>query len=112
MTKIGSKLILWLNAFLPPVLWAGLIFFFSSQEYLPGLSFSGLDFFFKKLAHIFVYAVLYFLLVRGTDLVLTSKADLRFRILLPIGLLVLYAISDELHQSLVPNRYATLRDAQ
>jgi len=92
------------------MVWAGLIFFLSSQQVLPGPNISSLDFIFKKSAHMFVYAVLYLLLSRGVELVVDKKADPRIKIFLPIVLVLFYAISDELHQSLVPNRYATLRD--
>jgi VanZ family protein len=106
----GSKIKLWINAFLPPVAWAGLIFILSSQQVLPGLKVSGFDFFFKKFAHMFVYSVLYILLYRGVDLIADKKSDPKVRIFLPIILVIGYAISDEIHQSFVPNRYATLRD--
>lgn len=110
MAKTGLKITLWLNAFLPPMVWAGLIFFLSAQQALPGPGISSLDFIFKKTAHLFVYAVLYVLLSRGVDLVLDKKTDLRIRFFLPIFLVICYAVSDEIHQSFVPNRYATLRD--
>ena len=110
MAKIGSKITLWLNAFLPPISWASLIFFLSSQQVLPGPGVSSLDFFFKKVAHMFVYAVLYFLLSRGVELVVDKKSDPRIRLFLPMLLVVGYAVSDEVHQYFVPNRYATLRD--
>lgn len=110
MLVIGSKTKLWLNAFLPPILWASLIFFLSSKQNLPGFSVSALDFFFKKLAHMFVYAVLYFLLSRGVDLVVNKKSNSKAKIFLPMVLVLCYALSDEIHQSFIPNRYATLRD--
>lgn len=110
MAKTGSKITLWLNAFLPPMVWAGLIFFLSSQQVLPGPGVSSLDFLFKKMAHMLVYAVLYLLLSRGVDLVVDKKVDPRIRIFLPMFLVICYAISDEIHQFFVPNRYATLRD--
>lgn len=110
MVKTGSKITQWFNAFLPPMVWASLIFFLSSQQVLPGPGVFSLDFFFKKVAHMFVYAVLYLLLSRGVDLVVDKKVDPRIKIFLPMFLVVCYAISDEIHQSFVPNRYATLRD--
>lgn len=104
--KKSKKLI---NAFAPPILWAVLIFIFSSQTALPGFEESALDFIFKKTAHIFVYLVLYLLVKRGTDMVLNKKSE-KLLLYSPILICFLYAFSDELHQSLVPGRYATLRD--
>lgn len=96
-------------AYLPPVMWAGLIFLFSSQAILPGFEQSIYDFILKKLAHIFVYLVLYTLVVRGV----TSTINKKYKntiIFLPILICLIYAVSDEFHQSLVPGRYATFRD--
>lgn len=110
MVKHHKKILLWINAFSPPILWATFIFLLSSQQALPGFTVSALDFFFKKFAHMFVYAILYILLSRGVDLVTNKKTDPRIRLFVPIFLVLCYAISDEIHQSFVPNRYATLRD--
>lgn len=96
-------------AYLPPFLWATLIFFFSSQSVLPGFEESVHNFIFKKLAHISVYLVLY-LLVAHAVISTTSEKQSKVVLVLPIFICLLYAISDELHQSLVPGRYATLRD--
>lgn len=103
-----------LNAYLPPILWAGFIFFLSSQTVLPGLEVNTWDFVFKKSAHMFVYAVLYLLLHRA--LLLTtyksklSKAQSLRLLTLPLIITLAYAISDEIHQAYVPGRYGTLRD--
>lgn len=110
MGKQRKKILVWINAFAPPVVWAGVIFLLSSQQSLPGFEVSVLDFLFKKTAHMFVYAVLYLLLFRGVDLVTDSKSDPRIKLFLPIVLVLCYAVSDEIHQSFIPNRYATLRD--
>lgn len=99
----------WLDAFLPPVLWAILIFFLSNQPTLPGPDIYLWDFLFKKSAHMFVYAVLYLLSYRGIYQV-THAGHPRVRLLLPFIICLLYSVSDELHQSLIPNRQPTLRD--
>lgn len=96
-------------AYLPPIMWAGLIFIFSSQTTLPGFEQSAYDFVLKKLAHIFVYLVLYILVTRGITLTINKKHKNTI-ILLPIFICLIYATSDEFHQSLVPGRYATFRD--
>lgn len=91
--------------YLFPVLWMGVIFFLSSQPVLPGASTFWQDFIFKKLAHISVYAVLYFLWYRA---IRTENA--KVKILIPFILTLAYAISDEIHQSFVLGRTATVRD--
>lgn len=99
----------WLNAFAPPFIWAGVIFAFSAQSSLRGSELSSLDFLTKKLAHMFVYAVLYFLFYRAFHLTLATKSSTKVWIF-PFLICFGYAISDEFHQSFVPGRYASSRD--
>lgn len=82
-----------------------LIYFLSSQSNLPSPHNAGLDFIFKKLAHIFVYAVLYILYYRAINEKRKQKEWL-----LPLVLTIAYAISDEIHQTFVASRTPTLRD--
>jgi VanZ family protein len=96
-------------AFLPSVIWAGVIFVFSSQTALPTFQESFYDFVFKKMAHIFVYLVLYLLVFQAVQQTFSNEHH-KLKLLFPIIICMLYAISDEFHQSLVPGRYATLRD--
>lgn len=91
------------------LIWAGVIFFLSSQEVLPGFTVSLYDFLFKKGAHMFFYAVLYYLLLRATRRHL-PKNNRHFTYLLPLLLTFTYACLDELHQSTVPGRHAASRD--
>jgi len=93
--------------FFPSLLWATFIFVLSAQEMLPGLTLSTADFILKKTGHMFVYAVLYWLIVKGF-----KKSGYKFeRIWLQaLVICVIYAVTDELHQSTVPGRTATLRD--
>jgi VanZ family protein len=83
--------------------WMALIFILSAQSKLPSPDDPWLDFLFKKSAHFAAYAILAFLFWRA----------------LPIGrrvwiwswlLTVLYACSDEIHQSFVENRHPAVRD--
>lgn len=98
-----------LNAYLPPILWAVFIFILSSQSVIAGFQETSHDFLLKKSAHIFVYFVLYMLLKRAVDKTTDAKSKSK-QLYIPILLGVLYAVSDEYHQSLVPGRYATFRD--
>jgi hypothetical protein len=84
----GSTVRVWA----PVVLWAALIFALSSIPDL-GTGLGGWDLFLRKLAHAAEYAVLGALLVRA----ITSPA-----LALTVG--TLYAVSDEIHQALVPGR--------
>lgn len=101
------------SAIFPPLLWAGLIFFLSSQSVLPGLTVSLGDFLLKKTAHIFVYAVLYLLLFRATFLLTDRVNQPRRQLLLawlPLILCLIYAISDEVHQTFTPGRNGSVID--
>jgi len=73
--------------------WMAVIFWFSSQPDLPQAALSWLDLIFKKLAHAAAYGLLWWLWLRATG---------RRRLALAITLL--YAVSDEWHQTFVPGR--------
>ena len=85
------------SAWLPVVAWAAVIFAVSSIPSL-GTGLGVWDLVLRKLAHVTEYAVLGFLLARVVALV-------------PALLLgVLYAVSDELHQTFVAGREGAPRD--
>jgi VanZ family protein len=109
MPRLLKKIQLLIKAYLPLILWALLIFFLSSRQVLPGFEVSLFDFLLKKMAHMFVFAVFYILSLRAVKMSFSSKRTY-LQLFLPIILVILYALTDELHQSFVPNRYATLRD--
>lgn len=88
-------------------IWMSLIFFFSNQPSLPNLDNSLLDLLFKKLAHAFAYAVLMGLWWGA----LKSIRAANWRtLLLAFIFTVLYAISDEWHQTFIPYRNGQLAD--
>jgi VanZ family protein len=113
----------------PVFLWASLIFFFSTERFsssntsqiigplvqwlLPNVPLeyqNAIHFFFRKLAHwteYFVLAVLLFRAFLGENLTAWDRRS----VLWTLGLLLLYAFSDELHQLWVPNRSAHLGDS-
>jgi VanZ family protein len=111
MTVFKTKLTILeiLQAYLPAILWASIIFAFSSQSVLPGLGQTVLDFIFKKSAHVLVYLILYLFLFSATKKTI-SKENRNLVIFLPIFLTLVYAVSDEFHQSLVPGRFSAARD--
>lgn len=83
----------------PVALWAGVIFYLSS---IPDLS-SGLemDFLLRKSAHMTEYAILALLLWRAWAV---DGRPTRRVFLLSFSAALLYAVSDEWHQSFVPGR--------
>lgn len=93
---------------LPPVLWMGAIFYFSSQPHFAIVPENTLDFITFKILHMIEYGFLYFLLFRG--LYKTSVYTLSEMLLLSFIIGCLYAISDEYHQSFIPTREGRLRD--
>ena len=114
-----------LKNWLPVFLWAGLIFYLSAQ---PGLK-SGMpwpyDFILRKGAHITEFAVLFLLLLRafnnysnqpssaplsGASEGLFSLKENKKVLFWAFCLTILYAISDEFHQSFVVQRVASLSD--
>jgi len=87
-----------LRLWAPVVLWAAVIFAFSSVPDL-GTGLGTWDLVLRKLAHAAEFAVLGALLLRATD-----RAGLAF------ALGTLYAVSDELHQVFVPGRMGSPLD--
>lgn len=90
----------------PPLLWMALIFYVSAQPTLPSLSDSLLDSLVKYGAHFFEYAVLALLWYRA---IYSRFPDPK---ILPLAfiIVIVYALSDEFHQSFVPGRSATWQD--
>ena len=91
---------------LPALCWMALIFFLSSLQGSSLSDFGSLDFFVKKGAHVTEYAILYLLLFRAFYTVMASRKALIVSAI--IG--VLYAVSDEYHQTFVPLRDGRVRD--
>jgi VanZ family protein len=110
MIKKTNSLLRLLYFWLPPFIWIALIFYASSQ---PGTSFPDLgaiDFVAKKLAHFLLYAGLYVLLVRAFSTLPWFARTMSRAYLLPMLVAILYAISDEVHQTFVPSRNGSARD--
>ena len=86
-----------LSRYAPPLAVMALIFALSAT---PDLSsgLGALDFVLRKIAHVTIFALLWFTLVRATDW---------RRPVLAAVIAVLYAASDELHQSFVQGRHGT-----
>lgn len=89
-----------LGKWLPVFLWAVVIFAFSSITQIKVSEFFIWDFIAKKTAHVSEYAILFALIFRAT----------KNNYLAAFVLTMLYAVSDEFHQSFVPGRTATFFD--
>ncbi|MDY7040126.1 MAG: VanZ family protein [Chloroflexota bacterium] len=96
-----------LSHWLPPILWMVLIFVVSAQPTLPSPPDPWLDLLLKKMAHFLEYAILAFLWWRAL-----SGGDLHAgRPLIVAGMAsILYAVSDEYHQTFVPGRHGQVWD--
>ncbi len=92
---------------LPPILWASIIFSFSAS---PTGQVSGVkwqDFSFKKFAHVVEYGTLATLIYRG---LVNTIADRKRVVIYTIIIAVVYGITDEFHQSFTPGREPHIRD--
>lgn len=92
----------------PTIVWALVIFSFSSKSSFATSVVHWQDFIVKKSAHLFVYAVLTVLVYRS--LKHTTKLKGVYLFIFTITSIVLYAISDEFHQTFSIGREPTLRD--
>ncbi len=87
----------------PPLIWAGVIFYLSS---IPSLKspFGIWDFYLRKAAHITEYLVLYLLVFPNAD-----KNSRKNRIWILV-IVFIYAVSDEFHQNFVFGRNMSIYD--
>lgn len=91
---------------LPPLAWMLLIFIVSAQPTLPHAPQAFLDLLLKKGAHMLEYAILFVLLWRALSVSRPSLSSL----IMALALTMLYAASDEFHQTFVPGRQGRLTD--
>ncbi len=108
MTRSSSLVTRYLRYWLPVLLWMGVIFVASSRPSLPCHPNDTVDLVAKKAGHLSEYGALAFLLWRAISKergwpVLPSLGGAFF-------LSLLYAASDEFHQTLVPGRDGVLAD--
>lgn len=96
-----------LKYWIPVVLWAGVIFFFSSIQIGGASQFYWKDFVIKKTAHLIEYAILAILLYRA---IISSGVKPKNAFLYAFFISIFYAITDEVHQIFTPGRGATVRD--
>ena len=89
------------------IIWMGLIFWLSQQPALPSLPDSLLDLISKKLGHFFAYAIL---MALWWGAIRPLQPTTGRALILAFIITLLYAISDEWHQTFVPNRSGQVAD--
>ena len=99
----------WLIA---PQAWMGVIYWFSAQPKLPHAPDALMDLLLRKGAHMAEYAVLLLLWWRALSVLQRPRLAPRVAtVIMAWTLTVLYAASDEYHQTFVPGRHGRLMDA-
>lgn len=83
--------------------WMGVIFYFSSQPDLKSDLPSTWDFIFRKIAHVSEYFVLCYLWYRALR---AQNISVMRSLFVAIIASIIYAVTDEWHQSFVTNRHA------
>lgn len=96
-----------LNLWLPPFLWAALIFSFSSLQTIKTSEIYWQDFILKKTAHILEYGVFAALLYRALK---ESNVEKKKAAYYAIFIAVVYGVTDEIHQFFTPGREPKVRD--
>lgn len=99
------KIKYFLSLWLPVVFWCILIFSLSSIPTVQTSEIYWWDFIIKKTAHVLEYGILYFLVFRAMN----SK-NIKPNWAFPFLFCLLYAITDEYHQSFVPGRHCKAMD--
>lgn len=92
---------------LPVLIWAAVIFFLSAQPDLKSSLPGKYDFILRKLAHISEYAVLFLLVSRAF---LGHSFSTKKALFLAFLFSVVYAISDEYHQTFIHGRVGAITD--
>jgi hypothetical protein len=105
--EVNKKITVQLNAWLPVLLWALIIFKLSSGS-VPSISTVYIqDFIFKKGAHMFFFGMLGVLFYRALKI---NNIRSKNAVLLALLFVFLYGTSDEFHQSFTQGREARIRD--
>lgn len=86
------------------IIWAGIIYYFSSIPDLKSSFSSTVDLVLRKGAHVFIYMILTYLLAKIFD------KDTRVYLFFVIVIAILYAWTDELHQLSVWGRSGSPKD--
>lgn len=101
--KFFKKLSLWL----PPILWAALIFHFSSGKVFVASTIYWQDFTVKKIGHTLLFGFLAILVYRGLR---GEGVSAKNAVIWAIIISTLYGATDEYHQLFTQGREARVRD--
>lgn len=93
--------------YLPPLVWAGIIFLFSSLPTAKTSDIYWQDFIVKKLAHVIEYGMFSLFLYRSF---VNSGVSPKNAGLYSILISLVYGATDEIHQSFTPGREPRVRD--
>ncbi|OGM88994.1 hypothetical protein A2597_00355 [Candidatus Woesebacteria bacterium RIFOXYD1_FULL_46_19] len=96
-----------IKLWLPPVIWAVVIFVFSARPVTPASQIFWQDFLLKKSAHVVEYAIFSVLVYRALKESGVRKYNAG---LVAILIAVIYGATDEYHQSFTPGREPRVRD--
>lgn len=99
-----KKIVPWI----PVTLWMGIIFAMSSFEASVISQFNLVEFIIKKTIHVIEYSFLWYLSFNALKRTHTNNTVKQGYIALIIT--IVYAVTDEIHQTLVPTRHGTFRD--
>jgi hypothetical protein len=102
-----KKLIKQLSAWLPVILWAALIFHFSSGTVPKVSNIFWQDFTFKKMGHVILFGFLSLLIYRALRI---NNVNKKTSAVCAVLLSVLYGGTDEYHQMFTQGREPRLRD--
>ena len=105
-----ARIVRVISYWLPPIVWMALIFYFSSRFRVSATGKFLFDFIIFKTLHLVEYAILYFLLFRAFFSINKQKLTTNNKFIFPLLISILYAVSDEFHQTLVPTREGKIRD--
>lgn len=92
------------------IFWMGVIFFFSSIPDLKSEFPSKIDFVLRKISHFMEYFVLMFFILKIFAHEKLDNVKFDYKILFCFLIALVYACSDEFHQSLVVGRQFAIRD--
>jgi VanZ family protein len=104
-----KKIIKMINAWVPVLFWMVIIFYFSSHKRIGIIQTFVFDFIIFKTLHIIEYAILYYLVYRSYNIILGKNLKSVYTIYAFLISLI-YAITDEIHQTFIPTREGRLRD--
>ena len=104
---MAKKVLRFLSLWLPPFLWAAMIFKFSSGTVPPMSRVYWQDFVVKKVGHMILFATLAVLTYRG---LVGRGMDRKKAAILAVAVSFAYGVSDEVHQMFTQGREARFRD--